>query len=182
MRAKRILVAVLVASAWGLVGVTPGMAGGGVGGVFQDLLPGDPAYQYVVFLLERKIITPDPSGTFKGSEPLTRSVGAIWIARAVQYLEGKIPAPTGDVAGLTQTVTGLETRIRQVEQELVQAVRELQTVKTTVASLSNRVAKLEQQGPTQVQGIAGRAQLALIVGITGVVLALAALAFQLIQG
>jgi len=179
MRAKKVLLAVLVASIWGLMGTTPGIAGGGAGGVFQDLLPGDPAYQYVVFLLERKIITPDPSGTFKGSEPLTRATGAIWIARAVQYLEGKIPAaPTGDVTGLTQKVTALETRIRQVEQELVQTVREVQNLKSTVTSLSNRVAKLEQQGPAQVQGIAGRAQLALIVGITGVVLALAALALQ----
>lgn len=179
MRAKMVLLAVLVASVWGFIGVTPGVAGGGGGGVFQDLLPGDPAYQYVVFLLERKIIAPDPSGTFKGSEPLTRSAGAIWIARAVQYLEGKIPAaPSGDVAGLTQKVTSLETRIRQVEQELVQTAREIQTLKSTVTSLGNRVTKLEQQGPVQVQGIASKAQLALIVGITGVVLALAALALQ----
>lgn len=179
MRAKMVLLAVLVASVWGFLGATPGIAGGGAGGVFQDLLPGDPAYQYVVFLLERKIITPDPSGTFKGSEPLTRSTGAIWIAKAVQYLEGKIPAaPTGDVVGLTQTVNTLDARIRQVEQELVQAAREIQTLKSTVTSLGNRVAKLEQQGPAQVQGLAGKAQLALIMGITGVVLALAALALQ----
>ncbi len=174
MRTKIFVLAVTVAAVWGMIGFPPGIAGGGGGGVFQDLLPSHPAYQYVKYLLERGIITVDPSGTFRADDPLTRGAGATWIARAVQYLEGKKPAV--DVQGLTQKITSLEGRIRQVEQDIVQVVRELESLKNTVGSLSARVSKLEQQGPAQVQGLAGKTQLALIVGITGVVLSLAALA------
>ncbi len=180
MRVKNLLIALLVASAWGTVCISPGFAGGGAGGVFQDLLPSDPAYRYVTYLLERGIITADPSGVFQGAEPLTRSTGAIWIARAVQYLEAKIPgAPTVDLGGFTQEIDSLKARIRQVESDLVQAARDIQNLKTSTASLANRVAKLEQQGPAQVQGIAGRVQLNTMVGITALVLALASLALHL---
>jgi uncharacterized protein YoxC len=174
MRAKIFILAVLVAAVWGMIGFTPGIAGGGGGGVFQDLLPSHPAYKYVVYLLDKGIITVDPSGTFRADESLTRGTGAIWIAKAVQYLEGQKPAV--DVQGLTQKISSLEGRVRQVEQDIVQVVREVQTLKSSVSSLSTRVSKLEQQGPAQVQGLAGKMQLALIVGITGVVLSLAALA------
>ncbi|MCX7750861.1 MAG: S-layer homology domain-containing protein [Candidatus Bipolaricaulota bacterium] len=158
MRKAAVCAAGLVAlSLWA---VTPGLADAGVGGMFVDVPTTHPAYKSIQELVKRGIIVVGAGGEFGGNSPLLRYDAAQWIHRTITNLESTIKVGTD----LTPRLTSLETRVSGLDATLT---RELQAIRAQLA---------------QVQGgaeAARKAQTALVVGVTGVVLALAALALYL---
>ncbi len=176
---KLLFLSLVVASAWGIGAFTPGIAGGG-GGIFVDVAANNPAYPYLRYLLDRGIISVGSSGEFHGDQPLSRFDGAVWLAKGMQYLEKKGTASVaGDIQGLSQRVDSLEVRLGNLERDVARNGQDIQTLKSSYASLNSRVGTLERQGVSQSQGIAQKAQMAFVLGVTGVILGLAALAMAI---
>lgn len=156
-----IAAAVGMISVWGF---TPGLADAGVGGAFVDVPRNHPAYTAVQDLLARGILVPTSGGQFMGDQPLLRYDAAVWLYRAIQSLESKLPSVdmSGRLATVENQIQGLSGDIKRLESE--------------IAALSNRVSAL-QQGLGQGDDVAQKAQLGLVLGLTGVILGLAALAW-----
>lgn len=160
-----LLVAVVVGlvSVWGL---TPGLADiGKPGGSFIDVPRNHPAYSAVQNLLSRGILVPTTGGQFMGDQPLLRYDAAVWLDRAIKNIEAKIAATTE----LTPRLTSLENQIRSLSSDL-------STLRTEISTLSARVNAL-QQLVGQGGEVAHKAQLGVVLGLTGVILGLAALAW-----
>ncbi|MEN3010028.1 MAG: hypothetical protein ABDI20_03450 [Candidatus Bipolaricaulaceae bacterium] len=162
---RRLLVAAValgVVSVWGL---TPGLADAGLpGGSFVDVPRNHPAYTAVQGLLSRGILVPTAGGQFMGDQPLLRYDAAVWLYRAIQNLEAKLPG-----AEVTSRLATTESQVRSLSAEVNRLSAEL-------ASLSNRVSAL-QQSLSAGGEVAQKAQLGVVLGLTGVILGLAALAW-----
>ncbi|MCD6320660.1 hypothetical protein J7L84_00225, partial [Candidatus Bipolaricaulota bacterium] len=79
----------------------------------------------------------------------------------------------------SQRVDSLEVRLGNLERDVARNGQDIQTLKSSYASLNSRVGTLERQGVSQSQGIAQKAQMAFVLGVTGVILGLAALAMAI---
>lgn len=158
----------LAAAALGMVsvwGLTPGLADAGLpGGAFVDVPRNHPAYTAVQSLLSRGILVPTAGGQFMGDQPLLRYDAAVWLYRAIQNLEAKLPG-----AEVTSRLATTESQVRSLSAEVNRLSAEL-------ASLSNRVNAL-QQSLSAGGEVAQKAQLGVVLGLTGVILGLAALAW-----
>ncbi|MBC7317929.1 S-layer homology domain-containing protein [Candidatus Bipolaricaulota bacterium] len=158
----------LVVTALGMVsvwGLTPGLADAGItGGAFVDVPRNHPAYSAVQNLLSRGILVPTSSGQFMGDQPLLRYDAAVWLDRAIRNLEAKL-----STTDLTPRLTTLENQISSVSSDLNRVSSEL-------SALSARVNAL-QQAVGQGGDIAQKAQLGVVLGLTGIILGLAALAW-----
>lgn len=171
MAMRRIVLVVLglgVLSVWGL---TPGLADGGGGGVFVDVPTSHPAYTAIRDLVQRGIIVIGAGGEFQGNQPLLRYDAAQWLYRAVKNVEGT--RPTADLAA---QISALDARLKTVSADVARQGTDVQGLRTEVASV--------RQGLQAVQGQAGgevarQAQLGFVLGVTGVVLSLAAVAIAL---
>lgn len=164
MRRSFLMVVVVgLVSTWGF---TPGLADAGLtGGSFLDVPKNHSAYASVQSLLARGILVPTASGQFMGDQPLLRYDAAVWLDRAIKNIEAKISATTD----LTPRLTSLETQMRSLSSDL-------NALRSEIATLSARVNALQQsvgQGGEVVQ----KAQMGVILGLTGVILGLAALAW-----
>jgi len=163
MRRTGLVVCALVVLA--LWAVTLGLADGGIGGMFVDVPTSHPAFSAVRDLVQRGVIVIGAGGEFSGNAPLLRYDAAQWISRAVKNAEGTRPA-----VDLTPRVTTLETRMTALDGTMT---REMQAMRAEIARLS--------QGPglASIAAAEQRAQTAFVLGVTGVVLALAAVALAL---
>ena len=159
----------LILAALGMVsvgGLTPGLADAGItGGSFVDVPRNHPAYSSVQNLLARGILVPTAGGQFMGDQPLLRYDAAVWLDRAIRNLEAKLSATTD----LTPRLTTIENQIRSLSSEIGRLSADL-------SALSARVNAL-QQAVGQGGEVAQRAQLGVVLGLTGVILGLAALAW-----
>ncbi len=159
----------LLAAAMGMVsvwGLTPGLADAGItGGSFIDVPKSHPAYSAVQNLLSRGILVPTSSGQFMGDQPLLRYDAAVWLDRAIKNLEAKISTTTD----LTPRLTTLENQLRSLSSDL-------NRLSADISNLSARVSAL-QQAVGQGGEVAQKAQLGVVLGLTGVILGLAALAW-----
>lgn len=159
---------ILVAVALGMVsfwGLTPGLADAGLpGGSFVDVPKNHPAYSAVQDLLSRGVLVPTAGGQFMGDQPLLRYDAAVWLYRAIKNIEGKISG-----TDLTPRLTTLENQVRSLSSDLNRLSSDLST-------LSGRVNAL-QQSIGQGGEVAQKAQLGVVLGLTGVILGLAALAW-----
>lgn len=110
------------------------------GGLFTDVPKDHWAYQDLVYLAERGIITGLPGGQYKGSEPLDRYSAAALIARAIKYMQNNPESVTpqdldvlkdlifkvSDNLTALQAQVGagkgstLDTRVAQNEQDIAQ--------------------------------------------------------------
>ena len=158
----------LVVAALGMVsfwGLTPGLADAGLpGGSFVDVPRNHPAYAAVQDLLSRGVLVPTAGGQFMGDQPLLRYDAAVWLYRAIRNIEGKISG-----TDLTPRLTTLENQVRSLSSDLNRLSSDLST-------LSARVNALEQS-IGQGGEVAQKAQLGVVLGLTGVILGLAALAW-----
>ncbi len=152
--------AVAVLALWA---VTPGLADAGIGGMFVDVPTTHPAYPAIQNLVSRGIIVVGAGGEFGGNSPLLRYDAAQWLHRTITNLETTMRAGTD----LTPRLTSLETRVSGLDATLT---RELGAIKAQLAQL---------QAGGAAAAAERKAQTALVVGVTGVVLALAALALFL---
>lgn len=148
----------VVLSMWAM---TPGLADAGIGGMFVDVPTTHPAYSAVRDLVQRGVIVIGAGGEFSGNAPLLRYDAAQWLSRAIKNVEG---TRTGTDYG--PQVASLETRVNALDATMA---RELQAIRVQLAQVS-QTANAE---------IAQKAQTAFVLGVTGVVLALAAVALAL---
>lgn len=158
---KKTVLTVLGLAALSVWGLTPGLADGGVGGMFVDVATSHPAYASIRDLVQRGIITIGAGGEFAGTQPLTRYDAALWLARAIKNVEGTMPT-----AGLTAQVSSLDTRVKTLDSTLT---REVAALRTQIASVGQGAGAEAAQ----------KAQTAFVLGVTAVVLALAAVAIAL---
>jgi peptidoglycan hydrolase CwlO-like protein len=163
---RRLLLLAVAIGAISFWGLTPGLADSGiVGGSFADVPKNHPAYSAVQDLLSRGILVPTSSGQFMGDQPLLRYDAAVWLDRAIKNIEAKISATTD----LTPRLTSLENQVRSLSSDLSKLSSDL-------SSLSARVNAI-QQSLGQGGEVAQKAQLGVVLGLTGVILGLAALAW-----
>lgn len=164
MRRSLLLVVVVgMVSTWGF---TPGLADAGLtGGSFLDVPKNHPAYSSVQNLVSQGILVPTASGQFMGDQPLLRYDAAVWLDRAIKNIQAKISATTD----LTPRLSSLETQMRSLASDL-------STLRSDITTLSARVNAL-QQAVGQGGEVAQKAQMGVILGLTGVILGLAALAW-----
>ena len=157
-----VLAALGMVSFWGL---TPGLADAGLmGGSFVDVPRNHPAYSAVQDLLSRGVLVPTAGGQFMGDQPLLRYDAAVWLYRAIKNVEGKISG-----TDLTPRLTTLENQVRSLSSDLNRLSSDLSTLSARVNAL--------QQSIGQGGEVAQKAQLGVVLGLTGVILGLAALAW-----
>jgi len=157
-----VLAALGMVSFWGL---TPGLADAGLpGGSFVDVPRNHPAYSAVQDLLSRGVLVPTAGGQFMGDQPLLRYDAAVWLYRAIKNIEGKISG-----TDLTPRLTTLENQVRSLSSDLNRLSSDLSTLSARVNAL--------QQSIGQGGEVAQKAQLGVVLGLTGVILGLAALAW-----
>jgi hypothetical protein len=160
----------LVVAALGMVsfwGLTPGLADAGLpGGSFVDVPKNHPAYAAVQDLLSRGVLVPTAGGQFMGDQPLLRYDAAVWLYRAIKNIEGKISG-----TDLTPRLTTLENQVRSLSSDLNRLSSDLSTLSARVNAL--------QQSIGQGGEVAQKAQLGVVLGLTGVILGLAALAWHI---
>ncbi len=161
---RRLLLAVVALGLVSVWGLTPGLADAGItGGSFIDVPKSHPAYSSVQNLLTRGILVPTASGQFMGDQPLLRYDAAVWLDRAIKNIEAKISVATD----LTLRLTSLENQMRSLSSDL-------SALRADISTLSARVNAL-QQSVGQGGEVAQKAQLGVVLGLTGVILGLAAL-------
>jgi len=166
-----VVVGMVLVSVWGL---TPGIAGGG-GGVVLDVDPSHPAYPAIKYLIDTGVISlADTGGEFRGDSALLRYDAALWLYRAMQRM-GQAQAGV-DVAGLTNRLNSLEAQVQNLQADVASNASGMSGLKTSVNSLSADVQTLKAQAPA---GLAGRVQTNFLLGITGVLLGVAAVAMAL---
>ncbi len=162
---RRLLLAAVALGMVSVWGLTPGLADAGLtGGTFVDVPRNHPAYTAVQTLLSRGILVPTAGGQFMGDQPLLRYDAAVWLYRAIQNLESKLPT------------TDMTSRLATVENQVRSLSADANRLSSELASLSNRVSAL-QQSLNQGGEVAQKAQLGVVLGLTGVILGLAALAW-----
>jgi hypothetical protein len=132
------------------------------GGLFTDVPKNHWAYADLEYLAQRGIITGLPGGRFNGDQPMDRYTVAVYIARAMKYMQNNPEGVTqqdldvlkdlifqisDDVAALqvraqggTTTPSTLETRLAKAEQDIAQLRAQIQAgAGTDVAALTKRV-------------------------------------------
>ncbi|MGC9530332.1 MAG: S-layer homology domain-containing protein [Candidatus Bipolaricaulaceae bacterium] len=174
MRGKTVLAVIGVALV-SVLGMTPGIAGGG-GGTFLDVDPSHPAYAAIRYLVDNGIISVQATGgEFKGNQALLRYDAAQWLYRALQKTA---PAQgTGDVTTLTNKVNALDAQVGSLAADVSQHGSELQSLRSSVSGLSREVSNLRAQAPGT--DLAGRVQTNFVLGVTGVLLGVAAVAMAI---
>lgn len=158
-RAVCVVCGLAILSLWAM---TPGLADGGIGGMFVDVPTTHPAYRAIQGLVQRGIIVVGAGGEFGGNAPLLRYDAAQWLSRTITNLETTVKAG-GD---LTPRLSTLETRVAALDSTLT---RELQAMRIQIAQASQGAGAEAAQ----------KAQTAFVLGVTAVVLALAAVALFL---
>ncbi|MBC7170111.1 S-layer homology domain-containing protein [Candidatus Bipolaricaulota bacterium] len=157
-RAACLVVGLAIVSMWAM---TPGLADGGTGGMFVDVPTTHSAYNAIRDLVSRGIIVIGAGGEFSGNAPLLRYDAAEWLYRAIRNVEGtRIGTDYGP------QVASLETRVSSLDATVS---REIQALKVQLA----------QVGQSATGETAQKAQTAFVLGVTGIVLALAAVALAL---
>ena len=132
------------------------------GGLFTDVSKDHWAYADLEYLAQRGIITGLPGGRFNGDQPMDRYTVAVYIARAMRYMQNNPEGVTqqdldvlkdlifqisDDVAALQARAQGgtavpstLETRMARAEQDIAQLRAQIQAgAGTDVAALTKRV-------------------------------------------
>ncbi len=136
------------------------------GGLFTDVPKDHWAYADLEYLAQRGIITGLPGGKFNGDQPMDRYTVAVYIARAMKYMQNNPEQVTpedlaalkdlifqisDDVAALEAKVQGgtstaastLEARMQKAEQDIAQLKAQIQPATggttTNIAALEKRV-------------------------------------------
>lgn len=146
-------------------------AGGKDAGLFVDVDSSHPAYNAIRELVDKGIIEIGADGEFQGSEPLLRYDAAQWLHRAMQAMAAA-PGELEDLGGRLSTVEG---EVGSVSDQTSALESEIQSLKNTVSTLQRDVSGLEEAAAPQ-EDMARRVQTNFVLGVTAVVLGVAALA------
>ncbi len=170
MRGRFLAMAALAALLVAGMGMVPAMADGG-GGVFVDVDPSHPAFGAIRALVDRGIVVIGASGEFQGSQPLLRYDAAQWLYRTLERAQG---AGSGDVDALAGRVSTVENRVSTVSNNVGRMESDLQSLKDTVGSLQRDVGNLRDVA-SPAENLSQRVQTNFVLGVTAVVLGVAAL-------
>ncbi|MCX6099796.1 MAG: S-layer homology domain-containing protein [Candidatus Bipolaricaulota bacterium] len=149
------------------------------GGLFTDVPKDHWAYADLEFLAQRGIITGLPGGKFDGDSAMTRYSAAVYIARAIKYMQNNPESVT------PADIETLKTLIFQVSDSVT--TLQAQSGTANLSSLEGRVAKNEQDiaklnAQRQIDGTPGtsalekRVQGVFILSLTALLVGIAALA------
>jgi len=149
------------------------------GGLFTDVPKDHWAYADLEFLAQRGIITGLPGGKFDGDSAMTRYSAAVYIARAIKYMQNNPESVT------PADIETLKTLIFQVSDSVT--TLQAQSGMANLSSLEARVARTEQDiaklnAQHQIDGTPGtsalekRVQGIFILSLTALLVGIAALA------
>jgi hypothetical protein len=149
------------------------------GGLFTDVPKNHWAYADLEFLAQRGIITGLPGGKYDGDSAMTRYSAAVYIARAIKYMQNNPESVT------PADIETLKTLIFQVSDSVT--TLQAQSGMANLSSLESRVAKTEQDiaklnAQRQIDGTPGtsalekRVQGIFILSLTALLVGIAALA------
>jgi len=149
------------------------------GGLFTDVPKDHWAYADLEFLAQRGIITGLPGGKFDGDSAMTRYSAAVYIARAIKYMQNNPESVT------PADIETLKTLIFQVSDSVT--TLQAQSGMANLSSLEARVAKNEQDiaklnakfqtdGTPDVSALEKRVQGVFILSLTALLVGIAALA------
>jgi hypothetical protein len=147
------------------------------GGLFTDVPKNHWAYADLEFLAQRGIITGLPGGKFDGDSAMTRYSAAVYIARAIKYMQNNPESVT------PADIETLKTLIFQVSDSVT--ALQGQSGMANLSSLEGRVAKTEQDiaklnAQRQIDGtpsaLEKRVQGIFILSLTALLVGIAALA------
>jgi hypothetical protein len=152
------------------------------GSLFSDVPKDNWAYSDLEYLVQRGIITGLPGGAFNGDEPMDRYTVAVYIARAIKYMQNNPESVT------PADLDTLKELIFQVSDSVSALQSQIGTTDTTnLSSLEARVAKTEQsiaqinaqlqsQASTSTETLAKRVQANFIISITALLVAIVGVA------
>lgn len=149
------------------------------GGLFTDVPKDHWAYADLEFLAQRGIITGLPGGKFDGDSAMTRYSAAVYIARAIKYMQNNPESVT------PADIETLKTLIFQVSDSVT--TLQAQSGMANLSSLEARVVKNEQDiaklnarmdtlGKSDVSALEKRVQGIFILSLTALLVGIAALA------
>jgi hypothetical protein len=137
------------------------------------------AYSDLEFLIQRGIITGLPGGKFDGDSPMTRYSAAVYISRAIKYMqnnpESVTPADLDTLKTLIFQVSDSVTALQSQIGTSGTASLEARVVKTEQA-IAQINAKLQTDGGTDVTALSKRLQGTFILSLTALLVGIAALA------
>ncbi|MCX6100842.1 MAG: S-layer homology domain-containing protein [Candidatus Bipolaricaulota bacterium] len=177
------LASALLCAVFGMVGLA--QTGNGTaepvntGGLFTDVAKDHWAYSDLEFLAQRGIITGLPGGKFNGTAAMDRYTAAVYIARAIKYMqnnpESVTPADLETLKTLifqvSDSVTALQSQIGTNGTSSLEA-----RVVKTEQSIAQINAKLQTGATTDVSALEKRLQGTFILSLTALVVGIAALA------
>ena len=177
MRGRKVavlLVGVALVSVWGL---TPGIAGGGgTGGLYIDVDPAHPAYAAIRYLVDAGVLNvAETGGEFRGDQALLRYDAALWIYRAMQSLSQAQPGL--DVAAVDARIGSVEAQLQSLQAEVRNTSGQLGSLRNSVTALSAEVQALKAQPGAG--NFAGQVRTNFLLGITGVLLGVTAVAMAI---
>ena len=166
-----VLIGVTLVSVWGL---TPGIAGGGgAGGLYIDVDPAHPAYSAIRYLVDAGVLkVAETGGEFRGDQALLRYDAALWLYRAMQRLSEAQPG--GDLTAFENRLGSVEAQVQSLRADVAASSSQVNSLKSQVSSLGAEVQALKAQAPAG--NLAARVQTNFLLGITGVLLGVAAVA------
>ncbi len=149
------------------------------GGLFTDVAKDHWAYADLEFLAQRGIITGLPGGKFNGTAAMDRYTAAVYIARAIKYMQNNPESVT------PADLETLKTLIFQVSDSVTTLQSQIGTSGTS--SLEARVVKTEQSiaqinaklgtsAATDVSALEKKLQGTFILSLTALLVAIASLA------
>ncbi len=153
------------------------VSGYGEENMFSDVPSDHWAYPDIQYLAQRGIIEGLPSGKYAGEEDITRYQVASLVARTVRYLQNN-PATTSQ-----QDLSTLEDLVYKLSERV-------DSTNSTTSQLKNRVNDLEAQvqelratsGRTEEYNqLAKKAENNFILGVTGIILGVGALAWAILM-
>ncbi len=141
----------------------------------MDVDSSHPAYPAIRALVDRGVVQIGASGEFQGSQPLLRYDAAQWLYRSLQSVQAETPGELDELPGRVSTV---ENRLTTVSNKTSSLESEVQSLKSTVATLQRDVGNLRDVAPPG-EDVVRRVQTNFVLGVTAVVLGVAALAAAL---
>ena len=147
-------------------------------GLFSDVPQDHWAYEDVNFLAQRGIITGLPGGEYQGEEAITRYQVAALVARAVKYVKNHPQSISDkDISTLEDLVFKLSDRVESMN-------KDYKNVQSRVNQLQTEVNDIKQSGvgtSPQISELQQRAKNNFYLGIAGVVVGVAALAYSFLS-
>jgi hypothetical protein len=152
------------------------------GGLFTDVPKDHWAYADLEFLAQRGIITGLPGGKFDGDSPMTRYSAAVYIARAIKYMQNNPESVTpADLDTLKTLIFQVSDNVATLQAQGGTGTSGLESrVARTEQSITQLSAKVDTLGKTDVSALEKRVQTTFVLSLTALLVGIAALAVAIL--